>query len=261
MSAVARRRDLLASLVEEMGGSGAGHSMFVADVSNRSEIKALATFVESTYGRVDVLVNNRASQTSGTSTSPGAVEAIEAVMATTFFGRPSLHRRAASPPGRLRSGERRQRRLGGRTNRGGWGSLLSASSSRSPAGRRPCARLLGRGVVVSVVDPGPVPTEGFPQGWRSPIPFSDTPSPLPEDVSKAIRDAIEHGRSQRTVPRWYYLLQFPRLLFTPSIDRWTRAESPLAESAPSTDSVGAAAQHGRGPSCPKASIFIGATPE
>ena len=69
-----------------------------------------------------------------------------------------------------------------------------------------------RGVYVSLVEPGFVPTEGFPQSDLVNDRFAKHILGTTEQVSAAIRDAIDHRKVQRTVPRWYYALQVPRLL-------------------------------------------------
>lgn len=84
--AVARREELLSALVEQMGGEGHGHSYRVIDVSDAAQIDELADFVRERYGRCDVLINNAGFSKERPWHLPGALEDLEAVMATNFYG-------------------------------------------------------------------------------------------------------------------------------------------------------------------------------
>jgi short-subunit dehydrogenase len=69
-----------------------------------------------------------------------------------------------------------------------------------------------RGVYVSLVEPGPIPTEGFPQSDLKGHVLLRFALGTTKDVSKAVFDAIEGRRMQRVVPRAYYFAQLPRIL-------------------------------------------------
>jgi short-subunit dehydrogenase len=75
--------------------------------------------------------------------------------------------------------------------------------------------LLEKGVCVSLVEPGFVPTEGFPQTGLIDHPVFKYAMGSTEGVSAAILDAIKNRKLERTTPRWYYALQVPRLLSPP----------------------------------------------
>jgi hypothetical protein len=66
------------------------------------------------------------------------------------------------------------------------------------------------------VEPGPVPTEGFPQRDLAGDRFLRYVISSDEEVSAAVRKVVEKRKMERVVPRWYYLLQVPRLLVPPA---------------------------------------------
>ncbi len=75
--------------------------------------------------------------------------------------------------------------------------------------------LAPKGITVSLVEPGPIPTEGFPQTALLDNRLLRLAVGSAEDVSRAIRSAIASNKMQRVVPRWYYALQIPRLVCPP----------------------------------------------
>lgn len=211
----ARREDRLRAVVDEMGGLAGGHSFWTTDISRRDQVQALADHVAATYGRCDVLINNAGFSRERNLGEEGAVEDLEAVMETNFLGivwttaaflpllkasSPSHVVNVASVAGRLAAGGAAY--CASKFAVVGWSESLHF-------------QLRDQGVFVSLVEPGIIPTEGFPATVveRSRLLRHTTGSP--HDVSKAIQDAIAHRRFQRTVPRWYYLLQIPRVLMPP----------------------------------------------
>ncbi|MFN2593837.1 MAG: SDR family NAD(P)-dependent oxidoreductase [Actinomycetota bacterium] len=215
----ARREPELQSLVDEIGGTGAGHSYVVCDVSDRAQVRAVADHVESTYGRCDALINNAGFSTGDRPFSgDDDIEDLHATMATNFFGTayctaallPLLERSAPSHVVNVAS-------VAGR--------LALASSSAYCASKFAVVGwseslhfdLAPKGITVSLIEPGPIPTEGFPQTALLGSSLLRFAVGSTADVSKAIRNAIEHNRMQRVVPRWYYALQIPRLVAPPSI--------------------------------------------
>jgi short-subunit dehydrogenase len=70
-----------------------------------------------------------------------------------------------------------------------------------------------------LIEPGFVPTEGFPHSAFKRHPVMRRALGTVEDVSAAIIDAIENRKMERVVPRWYHLLQLPRVL-VPPLHRW-----------------------------------------
>ncbi|MFN2526702.1 MAG: SDR family NAD(P)-dependent oxidoreductase [Actinomycetota bacterium] len=213
--AVARREDRLAELVDQLGGTQAGHSYFVADVSRRADVKALAEHVRAAYGRCDALVNNAGFSNRSRLRGPESVAKLQEVMATNFFGTvyctaellsllessaPSSVVNVASIAGRLAAT-----------------SSAYCASKFAVVGWSEAIRieLASRGVHVGLVLPGPIPTEGFPQEGLRHHPLLRYAAGTDADVSAAIRDVIIHRKSERTVPRWYYLLRLPAIVLPP----------------------------------------------
>jgi NAD(P)-dependent dehydrogenase (short-subunit alcohol dehydrogenase family) len=216
----ARREDRLIEVLEEIGGTEAGHSYKVTDVSDRAQVDALASHVEATYGRCDVLINNAGFSRGMAFEGKESLGDLDAVMGTNLFGAvncvasflPLLERSApasvvnvASVAGRLAYG---------------LGSAY-CSSKFALVGWSEAARfdLEPQGIYVSLVEPGPVPTEGFPQKGLVKHPLFRGALASDGDVSRAIQAAIKGRLFRRTVPRWYYLLQFVKLL-TPRFYRF-----------------------------------------
>lgn len=209
----ARREDRLASLVDELGGSSRGHSYVVTDVSKKGDARALATHVKATYGRCDVLVNNAGFTAEQSFTGPKAVKPLEEIMATNFFGAVHctayfLPLLAESAPSHIVNVASMAGRLAFPNNSAycaskfalvGWSESLHFE-------------LAEQNVHVSVVEPGFIPTEGFPQEafvgdrWLKYALGSEA------GVSTAIRDAVAGRKMERVTPRWYYLFQLPRVL-------------------------------------------------
>ncbi len=211
--AFARREDRLASLLEEMGG--APHSYVAGDVSVRRDVARLAAHVEETYGRCDALVNNAGFSTGGGYDLGDGLADLKKVMATNFFGAancvsallPMLERSApssivnvASIAGRLAVGSSSY--TASKFALVGWSESLSYE-------------LADRGVSVSLVEPGLIPTEGFPQELFVSSKSLSVFLGSEKGVSKTIRRSIAKPKLQRMTPKWYYLLQLPRLLTPP----------------------------------------------
>lgn len=212
----ARRRDRLEELLAEMGGAERGHSLCVTDVSDREQVRALVTHVTETYGRLDVLINNAGFGSDSLFESPEDIAEVEKVMATNFFGTiyvtgeflpllrestPSHIVTVASVAGRLAAG-------GAATYCASKFALVGFFESLS-------YDLAEQDIYVSLVEPGFIPTEGFPQADMTRDPVFKHMLGTVQGVSDAIRQAIEHRKVQRVTPRWYYLLQFPRLVSPP----------------------------------------------
>ena len=213
---VARRRELLAEVLEDIGGAAAGHSLFVCDVARRAEVAALADHVRAAHGRCDVLVNSAGFSADGTFLGPGDVDRLERVMAVNFFGTvyctaellPLLLDAAPSSIVNVAS-------VAGRLALAGNSSYSASKFAVVGFSESLHADLARRGVCVSLIEPGLVPTEGFPQSGFIDNDVLKHALGSVEDVSAAVLDAVTNQKLQRTVPRWYYLLQVPRVLAPP----------------------------------------------
>ncbi|MDP9066929.1 MAG: SDR family oxidoreductase [Actinomycetota bacterium] len=215
----ARREDRLQTLVAEIGGEPAGHSYVVTDVSQRDHVKNLARHVGDTYGRLDVLINNAGFSGNERVDGPESVDEVERVFATNFFGAvyctaellPLLEASAPSHVVNVASMAGRIAVPGNATYAASKFALVGWTEALQPD-------LARRGVYLSSVEPGFVPTEGFPQKNMVEDRFMKYLLGTDAQVSEAILDAIENRKPQRVVPRFYYLFQLPRVL-TPGLYR------------------------------------------
>lgn len=213
--AAARREPELAALVTELGGPAAGHTYKVTDVSDRSQIKALVAHVGSTYGRCDVLVNNAGFSKERPLWKPGGVEDLEAVMQTNFFG--VVHCTAEFLPLLMDSAPSHVINISSMAGRLAVGGVPAYTASKFAVvgwSEAMHFQLRAKGVFVSTVEPGIIPTEGFPATAIESGLLRYTMGST-AGVSKAIQSAIAGRKMQRVSPRWYYLLQIPRLLIPP----------------------------------------------
>jgi NAD(P)-dependent dehydrogenase (short-subunit alcohol dehydrogenase family) len=209
--AVARRAEKLDSLIREL--SGTGHTRVVADVSEPDTIRAVADHVERTYGRCDVLLNSAGVSGDIPFDGRDAARRTEEIMRTNFLGAvyctaellPFLEASAPSSVVNVAS-------IAGRLPVRGSPGYCASKFALVGWSESIQAELAERGIAVSLIEPGPLPTEGFPH--RSLVDDRLTRWVLTSesDVSLAIRRSIARRKVQRVVPRWYYLLQFPRLL-------------------------------------------------
>jgi NAD(P)-dependent dehydrogenase (short-subunit alcohol dehydrogenase family) len=217
---VARRRALLEEVLAEIGGSDRGHSLFVCDVADRAQVRGLAEHMSATYGRCDVLVNNAGYSDDGTFEGPDDVERLERVMAVNFYGvvyctgelLPLILESTPSSIVNVSS-------MAGRLGLGGNASYSASKFAVNGFSESLHIDFAGRDVCVSLIEPGFIPTEGFPHPGLQKDSVMRHALGTVEDVSAAIIDAIENRKMERVVPRWYHLLQLPRVLL-PRLHRW-----------------------------------------
>jgi uncharacterized protein len=211
--AAARREDRLRALVDELDGH---HSYVAADLSKPAGVEALARHVRAEYGRCDVLINNAGISLEGPFDGPDAIARLEQVMAINFFAAARLTAElidllfAAAPSHVVNVAS-----VAGHLPVAGSSGYCASKFALAGWSESLHLELAPRGVFVTCIDPGPLPTEGFPQTEM----FNDRlfRMALTTDahVSAAICSAIARRKMERFVPRWYYLLQFPRLICPP----------------------------------------------
>jgi uncharacterized protein len=217
---VARRAELLDDVLQELGGTDRGHSRFVCDVSDRAQVRQLAEHVSAVHERCDVLVNSAGYSSDGTFEGPDDIERLEGVMAVNFYGTvyctgellPLIVRSAPSSIVNVSS-------IAGRLGIGGNASYSASKFAVNGFSESLHIDLARRDVCVSLIEPGLVPTEGFPHIDLQKDLVMQHALGTVEDVSTAIIDAIENRKFERVVPRWYHLLQLPRVL-APPLYRW-----------------------------------------
>jgi NAD(P)-dependent dehydrogenase (short-subunit alcohol dehydrogenase family) len=213
---VARRPALLEQLFDELGGRGRGHSLFVCDVSDRAQVRALADHMRATYQRCDVLVNSAGYSESGDFGGPDDIDRLERVMAVNFFGTvyctgellPLIEESAPSSIVNVSS-------IAGRLGLGGNAPYSASKFAVCGFSESLHFELATRGVCVSLIEPGLIPTDGFPHAGLQKDAVMQHALGTVEDVSAAIIDAISNRKLERIVPRWYHLLQLPRVVIPP----------------------------------------------
>lgn len=215
----ARREDRLVSLLDEVPGTG--HSFHVTDVSDRAQVTALAKHVEETHGRVDVLVNNAGYIGPNGFKGADAIDEVEALMATNFFGAiyctgefmELLERSAPSTIVNVTSVAGRIAAPGKPAYTASKFALIGWTEALRPT-------IAHKKIHVASVEPGFIPTEGFPQSDMVNDPLMKRILGTDAMVSAAIQDAVKHRKAQRVVPRAYYLAQVPAVA-TPRLFRAT----------------------------------------
>jgi uncharacterized protein len=193
---LARRRERLERLAAELGGE-----FEVCDVADRDAVDAAATAILARHHRVDLLVNNAGIPGRGDffSLEP---ERIEAVMRTNYLGGVWMTR--ALEPG-LHAGSHVINVVS-----------VAATVAFAPAGPYAASKhaqlafsrslgglLAARGVQVHTVLPGFVETEGFPQRTVLANRFFRRTVVGPELVAERLVEAVEQGKREIFVPRWY----------------------------------------------------------
>jgi hypothetical protein len=193
---VARRAERLEPLAAELEGE-----FEVCDVSDRTEVDRVAAAILARHPRVDLLVNNAGIPGRGDffTLEP---ERIEAVLRTNYLGGVWLTR--AFEPG-LQPGAHVVNVVSvAGTVAFAPAGPYAASKHAQLAFSRSLTGLLGkRGVQVHTVLPGFVETEGFPQKTVLSSGFFRRAVVGPELVAERIVDAVESGKAELFVPRWY----------------------------------------------------------
>ncbi len=192
---VGRREDRLQAAAEEIDGE-----YEVCDVGDRAAVEEMAASVRERHPKVRLLVNNAGVPGRGNFLDMPP-ERIEGLIRTNYLGSvwcllgflPALE--AATAPAHLVNVVS----VAGTVAIGPY----SASKHAQLAFSRSVAReLRPRGVHVHTVNPGFVHTEGFPQDWLLRGRFGRIVVG-PDFVADRILRAIERGRGEIFVPRWY----------------------------------------------------------
>lgn len=236
----ARRDELLKKLADQVLERGGRASWLRTDVTREDDVKALRDHVHKEHGRCDVLINN-AGVPGGGSFSDLSIERIRLVTETNYVS--VLVCTKVFLDLLLGSGGHivNVASLAGRYALPGAGVYAASKHAVVAFSESLHYELKRDGVMVTVVNPGIVATEGFfPKDsplWKDPVvkPFVMKP----ERVSRAIVDVIRHRRGPEvSVPRWLAAPQAVRLLVPPlyraALQRLVGARASTAE-APEGD--------------------------
>ena len=193
---VARRRERLEALAQELGGE-----FEVCDVSEREDVERAAASILERHPRIDLLVNNAGIPGRGDFFALDP-ERIEAVVKTNYLGGVWMTR--ALEPG-LQAGGHVVNvvSVAGTVAFAPAGPYAASKHAQLAFSRSLTGLLAPRGVAVHTVLPGFVETEGFPQKTVLRSAFFRRRVIEPELVAERIVDALEHGKREIFVPRWY----------------------------------------------------------
>jgi short-subunit dehydrogenase len=231
----ARREDLLEKLTAEVRERGATASWLRTDVTKDEDLRSLRDHVLEEHGRCDVLINNAGIPGGGRFTDL-SIERMRLVTETNYISILAATKLFLDPLLESKGHVVNVASLAGRYALPG-ASVYAASKHAVVAFSESLHHeLKPRGVMVTVVNPGLVVTEGFfPEG--SPILTDPLTKPFlmkPERVARAIIDVIKHRRGPEvSVPRWLAAPQAARLLAPPlyraAMERIVRSRSGAAE--------------------------------
>lgn len=202
---VARRRERLEPLAQELRGE-----FELCDVSSREDVDRVTASILDRHPRIDLLVNNAGIPGRGDffRLEP---ERIEAVVRTNYLGGVWMTR--ALEPG-LVDGSHVVNvvSVAGTVAFAPAGPYAASKHAQLAFSRSLAGLLAGRGVRVHTVLPGFVETEGFPQKTVLRSAFFRRAVIAPELVAERIADAVESGKRELFVPRWYRVFALAQAL-------------------------------------------------
>jgi uncharacterized protein len=203
---VARRRERLEPLATELGGE-----FELCDVSVREDVDRAAAAILERHPRVDLLVNNAGIPGRGDFFTLEA-ERIEAVIATNYLGGVWMTR---ALEGGLLEGSHVVNvvSVAGTVAFAPAGPYAASKHAQLAFSRSLAGLLAGRGVQVHTVMPGFVETEGFPQQTVLRSAFFRRAVIGPELVAERVVNAVESGKRELFVPRWYRIFALAQALF------------------------------------------------
>ncbi len=215
---VARRRERLEALAAELGAD-----VEVCDVSDRADVERMAAAVLARHPELGLLVNNAGIAGRGDFLSL-APDRIEAVIATNYLGGVWCTR--ALLPGLLPGAHVVDVvSIAGTVSVPVSGPYAASKHAQLAFSRALAGQLASRGVSVHTVLPGFVETEGFPQRGRIPALLYRLVVG-PELVATRIADAVERGKREVYVPRWYRVFALAQALAPRLVARLARRGSP-----------------------------------
>jgi short-subunit dehydrogenase len=208
---ISRSQAELDAVLGEIGGRGA---VATADVADRTETEKALAAVEQALGPIDILVNNAGIGAYGAFADED-VETFERLMRVNYLG--TIYPMKAVLPGMLTRGRGHIVNIASIAGRIGAPFEAAYSATKfAVAGLSEAIaiELGGRGIGVSVVNPGPVDTEffearGHPYRRKTPKPVSA------ERVANDVIAAVEKNKLETYVPRWLGSAVVSRVLLPP----------------------------------------------
>ncbi len=193
---VARRRERLEPLAAELGGE-----YELTDVADRESVDRAAAAILERHPRIDLLVNNAGIPGRGDFFTLDP-ERIEAVVRTNYLGGVWMVR--ALDAG-LQQGSHVVNvvSVAGTVAFAPAGPYAASKHAQLAFSRSLAGALASRGVRVHTVLPGFVETEGFPQQSVLRSRFFRRAVIGPELVAERVVNAVESGKRELFVPRWY----------------------------------------------------------
>lgn len=212
----ARRLDRLETLANRIERAGGIALAVKCDVTDHAQLDALPSVVAEAVGPCDILVNNAGIPGRGAFEDLD-YEQIERVIRVNVLG--VLFGTRAFLPGML------NRRRGHVVNVASLAGLFAAPGASVYSASKHAVVAFsesldpttkGQGVRVTSVNPGFVPTEGFPKVRGRPSLLTLTPERVAEAIVTVVREEIA---PEYSIPRWAAPLQAFRVL-TPPLYRW-----------------------------------------
>jgi short-subunit dehydrogenase len=202
---VARRRERLEPLAEELGGE-----VEVCDVSDRDDVERAAAAILERHPRINLLVNNAGIPGRGDFFTLDP-ERIEAVLRTNYLGAVWMTRALERGLG---SGSNVVNvvSVAGTVSFAPAGPYAASKHAQLAFSRSLAGLLAARGAQVHTVLPGFVETEGFPQKSVLASRFFRRSVIGPELVAERLANAVESGKREIFVPRWYRVFAIAQAL-------------------------------------------------
>ncbi|HVE76631.1 MAG TPA: SDR family NAD(P)-dependent oxidoreductase [Actinomycetota bacterium] len=206
--AVARRRERLEALVEELGGEP--HSFEVCDISSLEEIRKLASILADKFPHIDVLINNAGIPGSGPF-GEASSEEIERVIKTNLLGpmlttRELLHLVEAAPKAERTPVVVNVSSIAGRVPTPRLADYAASKFGLVGFTEAAWHDLKPRGIRSMVVNPGLADTEGFPMDRIRKNPLVAWTVMDASRVAKALIGGIERGSFEVRVQWWMHPL-------------------------------------------------------
>jgi short-subunit dehydrogenase len=211
---LARGSDRLETVAEELGAEWEQ-----CDVSDRSEVDAVARRIGERYPAVRLLVNNAGIPGRGTFLELDA-ERIEAVVRTNYLGSvwctraflPLLEAETPADVVNIVS-------VAGLVAHGASGPYAASKHAQLAFSRGIAPELARRRIRMHAVCPGPVETPGFPQQRLRNGRFAGRLVLRPDEVADAVMDALARNRREVLVPRYLRLAASAQALFPATLSR------------------------------------------